>query len=333
MDTATHFVMGFGLAGLAYLDPAVASSPGLAEAVMIGTVLGSQAPDLDGLIRFRGSAAYIRHHRGVSHSIPAIFLWSAGVFALIQWLMPQTAWLHLFFWILFAVSMHVLVDLFNSYGTKGYSPFSSRWIAYHLIFIFDPVIFGLHAAGLMAWLAGAHPGSTFLVVYLLLIGYYFLRYRQRQKVLNHLRSTLRLDGTYTAIPTINPQQWTFLVKTDHHWYVGEVYGQEQPMILDRFELAQENEWIAAAKQDPNVQALLSFSSYVHVECKEHGFGREVKWFDLRYRARHTDKSFYMLVAVVYLDQDRNIRDSYVGWVYRGEEQLTKKLDPVKRLSS
>lgn len=30
MDTATHFVMGIGLAGLAYTDPAVAADPKLA---------------------------------------------------------------------------------------------------------------------------------------------------------------------------------------------------------------------------------------------------------------------------------------------------------------
>lgn len=27
MDTSTHFVMGIGLAGLAYVDPVVAASP------------------------------------------------------------------------------------------------------------------------------------------------------------------------------------------------------------------------------------------------------------------------------------------------------------------
>jgi len=45
MDTGTHFAMGIGLFGLAHLDPAVASHPVTAQAVLLGTVLGSQAPD------------------------------------------------------------------------------------------------------------------------------------------------------------------------------------------------------------------------------------------------------------------------------------------------
>src|SRR5690606_13085996 len=79
MDTGTHFAMGIGLFGLAHLDPAVTAHPVTAQAVLLGTVLGSQAPDFDGLFRFKGGAAYIRNHRGFSHSIPMIFVWTAFI--------------------------------------------------------------------------------------------------------------------------------------------------------------------------------------------------------------------------------------------------------------
>lgn len=65
MDTATHFVMGFGLAGLSFVDPAVASQPMLAGAVMLATVIGSQAPDADTALRLKSNAVYIRNHRGL----------------------------------------------------------------------------------------------------------------------------------------------------------------------------------------------------------------------------------------------------------------------------
>ncbi|NGQ97394.1 metal-dependent hydrolase [Brevibacillus sp. SYP-B805] len=330
MDTATHFAMGFGLAGLAHLDPVVAQTPGLAEAVMLGTVIGSQAPDLDGFTRIFGSAAYIRHHRGLSHSIPALIVWTLAAFGLIQAIMPQAAWGHLLAWIFLAVVLHVFVDLFNSYGTQCLSPFKRKWIAWNMIFIFDPLIFVMHLLGFMLWLGGAEPGTLFLSIYLCIAAYYVLRFKARNRAIESVKQSLRLPGTYTVFPTHSWNQWTFLVKTEQHWHVGELHGGEA-IVLDTFAIKPETEMIAIAKQDPKVKAFLSFTSYAHVEVKAHDFGFEVRWFDLRYRARFQGKSHYMFVAVVYLDKSLQIRDSFTGWIHRGEEQLAKKLDPEKEI--
>ncbi|MDR7317790.1 MULTISPECIES: metal-dependent hydrolase [Brevibacillus] len=330
MDTATHFAMGFGLAGLAYLDPVVASTPGLAEAVMIGTVIGSQAPDLDGLIRIRGTAAYVRNHRGVSHSVPALFLWTGATFALIQTIMPQTSWLHLLGWIFLAVCLHVFVDLFNSYGTKGLYPFRDKWVALNAIFIFDPFIFAAHLVGFMLWAAGLEPGRLFLWIYVIIAVYYYWRCQAQKRTTELVRQRIGKSGTYTIIPTISWSNWTFVAKTEHHWYVGEIHSGEV-IILDTFSIKPENERIAAAKKSRKVQSFLSFTHHVHVETTERPFGYEVKWIDLRYRSRFQGKSHYMFVAVVYLGFDLQIRDSFVGWIHRGEDQLTKKMDPNRQL--
>jgi len=330
MDTATHFAMGFGLAGLAYLDPVVATTPGLAEAVMIGTIIGSQAPDLDGLIRIRGTAAYVRNHRGVSHSVPAVFLWTAALFVLIQAIMPQTSWLHLLGWIFLAVCLHVFVDLFNSYGTKGLYPFRDKWVALNAIFIFDPFIFVAHVVGFMLWAAGLEPGRLFLCIYLIIAGYYYWRIQAQKRTTELVRQRIDRSGSFTIIPTISWNQWTFVAKTEQHWYVGEIHTGDI-VILDTFAIKPENEHIAAAKKSRKVQSFLSFTHHVHVETRERPFGYEMKWIDLRYRSRFHGKSHYMFVAVVYLDFDLQIRDEFVGWIHRGEEQLTKKMDPNRQL--
>ncbi|MGE5702138.1 MAG: metal-dependent hydrolase [Clostridia bacterium] len=328
MDTATHVVMGFGLAGLAHLDPAVAAVPGLAEAVMLGTVIGSQAPDLDGFTRFLGSAAYIRNHRGKSHSIPAIFIWTLLIFASVQWLAPEALWLHVLGWTFLAVFLHVFVDLFNSYGTQGLYPFSKRWVALDTIFIFDSVIFAAHLLGLGLWLAGADPGRIFLYLYLGIACYYVWRYRVHKRVKQTAEQALQMKGSYWLIPTHSWNQWTLIVKTATHWHVGEMNGNE-PIIFDTFVIKPESELVRIAKTDKKVQSLLHFTSFAIPLVKEHDFGYEVKWIDLRYRSRFGGKSHYMFVAVVYLDKQLAIRDSFVGWIHRGEYQLTKKLDPEK----
>ena len=76
MDTGTHLVIGLGLAGLSQIDPSISANTAATTAVFIGTVIGSQIPDIDGLLRFKGNAVYIRNHRGRSHSLPALPLWT-----------------------------------------------------------------------------------------------------------------------------------------------------------------------------------------------------------------------------------------------------------------
>ena len=75
MDTGTHFVMGIALGGLAAIDPVISDSSVTAQAVMLGTILGSQAPDIDTVLKLKNNAVYIRNHRGITHSLPAVLLW------------------------------------------------------------------------------------------------------------------------------------------------------------------------------------------------------------------------------------------------------------------
>lgn len=56
MDTSTHIVMGVGLAGLATLDPNVAGSPYMQTAVLATTLVASNAPDFDTVLKLRNNA-------------------------------------------------------------------------------------------------------------------------------------------------------------------------------------------------------------------------------------------------------------------------------------
>src|SRR5690625_2048097 len=103
MDTGTHIAMGVALGGLATLDATIANDPTFATAIMAGTIIGSQAPDFDTIFKLKNNATYIRHHRGFSHSIPAIFLWSSAISFLIYLLIPGISFLYLLFWTTIAV--------------------------------------------------------------------------------------------------------------------------------------------------------------------------------------------------------------------------------------
>ncbi|MEK4031056.1 MULTISPECIES: metal-dependent hydrolase [Bacillaceae] len=321
MDTGTHLVMGIALGGLATLDPVVAVEPMTKYAVMTAVVIGSQAPDIDTILKLRNNAVYIRNHRGATHSIPAVILWPVLITAVIYFLFPGSDLLHLWLWTQFAVFLHVFVDIFNAYGTQALRPFSSKWLALGVINTFDPFIFSLHLVGLIMWGLGAHPGYTFLFIYLLLIGYYILRFQMQGAIRSSVKKLIPDAEEIIIAPTIRFNQWRVAVKTPSHFYVARGY-RRSVTILDKYKRVRipDSELFQAAKKNENLAAFLHFSPVYRWEVAEYNDCYEVKFIDLRYR----NNGYYPFVAVVQLDLDYNVIGSYTGWIF-SEEKLRKKL--------
>lgn len=324
MDTGTHVVMGLALGGLATLDPVVADSSVTASSVLIATIIGSQAPDIDTVLKLKNNAVYIRNHRGITHSIPAVLLWPLLITGTIYLFYPDANLFHLWIWTFIAVFLHVFVDIFNSYGTQALRPFSPKWVALGVINTFDPFIFGIHVLGLFIWAFGADPGITFLVIYAVLIVYYAIRFYYRHQILKAVKIMIP-DATEIIIaPTMRFHQWRIAAMNEHQFFVGRGY-RTHVRILDQFDrvTVPNSPVIEAAKKDRNLSAFLSFSPVYRWELDEYNNYFEVRFIDLRYRSN----GHYPFVAVVKLDEDLNILTSYTGWIY-SKEKLRKKLNPM-----
>ncbi|NHM33309.1 metal-dependent hydrolase [Neobacillus terrae] len=323
MDTGTHVVMGLALGGLATLDPAVTANHATASSVLIGTIVGSQIPDIDTILKLRNNAVYIRNHRGVTHSIPAVLLWPLAILAVVYPFFPDANLLHLWMWTFLAVFIHVFVDIFNAYGTQALRPFSRKWVALGVINTFDPFIFGIHVLGIFIWAGGNHPGPIFLSIYAVILLYYIARFIAKRKVMAELKKIVP-DATEVIIaPTMKFHQWRIAAMNKDQFFVG-VAKNNVVTILDRFKRipVPETPVIAAAKKDKNLSAFLSFSPVYRWEVDEFDDSSyEVRFIDLRYRSN----GYYPFVAVVQLDKNLNIITSYTGWIF-SEEKLRKKLD-------
>ncbi|WP_426451630.1 metal-dependent hydrolase [Paenibacillus sp. S-38] len=322
MDTGTHLVIGFGLAGLAYIDPVVAADPAVSTAVLFGTVAGSQAPDADTLLRLRGNAVYVRNHRGLSHSLPALALWTLLIAGILRLSFGELPMLHVTAWVFGAVAFHVFTDLFNTYGTQALRPISERWVSWNIIHIFDPFIFLSHVLAIFLWsLKLARPEMLFPLLYAV-IGFYYL---WRSWLHHHLEKNLyqkdigyEPGDRYTLIPTVHPYHWQIVKRKELGGYELGEYRNGTIKWVDRIH-CQAHPAVDASKNHPNVQALLYFSSYACAEVREKPWGYEVVWTDVRYRHRKN----YPFVAVLLMDHAYHPLDSYVGWV--SETNLGKKL--------
>ncbi|MER2089442.1 MAG: metal-dependent hydrolase [Sporosarcina sp.] len=324
MDTGTHIVMGVALGGLALADPVVVAESTTMSAVVAGVIVGSLIPDVDTVLKLRNNAVYIRHHRGITHSIPAILLWPLVITILLTLIVPGASFLHVWAWTFLAVFLHVFVDIFNSYGTQALRPFSKKWVAIGVINTFDPIIFILHAIALIVWAMGANPVYTIVTTYAIIFIYYLLRFALKAAVKKAVFRTVPDAQEVIITPTMRFFQWKVAATSEKCHYVGRAYGRSVN-IYDRFdrEPMPKSPQVDVAMSDKNIEAFTSFSPIYRWTITYIGDICEVRLIDLRYRS----KGYYPFVAVAHIDKNLNIVNSYTGWIF-SEDKLHKKLNFV-----
>jgi inner membrane protein len=152
LEPFTHFLTGACLA-----RTGLNRKTALATATM---TLAAEAPDLDVLGRLRGPAFGFAHHRGFTHSFLGVPLMAALVIGFIYliWrlrgrriknpnLPPR--WGLLFLYACLAGLSHILLDFTNNYGVRPFWPFFEKWYSWDIVFIFEPILFGLLVMGLI----------------------------------------------------------------------------------------------------------------------------------------------------------------------------------------
>jgi inner membrane protein len=322
LDTGTHLVVGIGLAGLAHIQPAIAADGTLMTAVLIGAVIGSQIPDIDTALRIKSNELYIRHHRGITHSLPFLLLWPSLITGILAILFPQVSIGTVWLWTFIGVTVHVFSDMFNTYGTQALRPITEKWISWNIIHIFDPIIFFTHLAAILMWsFQLAAPNIIFPILYGFLIVYYIWRTLHHAILHNKVK---KLDPNYIfgeriwIIPTVHLYTW-HIVKMQHDdsYLLGD-YRNGKLRWIDAAH-RDTHPAVEASKKHSSVDAFLYFTEFACSVMKEHHWGYEVRWVDIRYRHRKQ----YPFVAVILMDHHYNVTDSYIGWV--SDSRLEKKL--------
>jgi inner membrane protein len=148
MEPVTHFLTGacLGRSGLNRLS---------AYATLAAT-LAAEAPDLDVVASVAGPVVSLAQHRGITHTLIGAPVMAAAVTGFV-WVLdrylfsrrksirePQPVrWLWVFVSALIADLSHILLDWTNNYGVRPFYPFNKHWFSGDLVFIAEPVIWGL----------------------------------------------------------------------------------------------------------------------------------------------------------------------------------------------
>lgn len=310
MDTLTHALTAMGLAQLAHLSPQVAQDPVTQKAIFWATMAGSQAPDFDIVFRFKGETAYLKNHRGFSHSLVFQVLLSGLTTLVLKIIFPSVSSLLVFMWTLAAVLLHIFFDLLTSYGTQALLPFSPKKLAWDILMIIEfPILFLLGSGFLLTWL-GYSPGRVFLGVFALVFLYILARLFTRQKlhVLLFEHFTPPIDAL-SLIPTLNFAEWDFVIEKKDKYYTGSV---RLPSIIRVERIYYKNsvppQLLDAALQAPPIRVFRDFARHLQISCQPCGEGQEIKFTDLRYRFR----DYHPFFATVTLDQNLQIKEAGLG---------------------
>ena len=197
MDPLTHVATGV-------ICSQLVTSPSRWWAALAGALFAA-LPDIDYFSIFWDRLAFIRYHRGFTHSLVALPLLAlAGALAGRalggpRWFKP------LFILGLIVLASHLLLDLATSYGTQILSPFSQRRFTLDWVFIIDPYLTALLAAGAISALAfhlwGPRLGAWFLtaaMVYMLICGFY--HYQAFTLARQVFKTTQPPEQTVAALP-------------------------------------------------------------------------------------------------------------------------------------
>jgi len=166
VDPVTHAASGLLLSQLLPL-------PSRAGAAVAGLVL-TFLPDIDYFLVYLDRLTFIRYHRAFTHSLVAVPLFALLV-AGVGWVLAGPRWFRPLFLLGLAVlGVHLLLDLATSYGTQILSPFTSRKFTLDWVFIIDPYLTLLLAAGAAAVLFFPVRGRPAAWFCLAAAGAYFL---------------------------------------------------------------------------------------------------------------------------------------------------------------
>jgi inner membrane protein len=302
----------------------------------LALVVGANLPDVDLVWAYGGAASYLKYHRGITHSFLGVTVLAALLATTIYLAGRRAApkkknappldarWLFVLCWI--GTASHLLLDFTNQYGVRPFLPFSGRWYAWDIMFIFDPLLLALLALGLgvpailrlasqeVGAVGAQRPtyrwGAMFSLVCLVLL--WGVRDLAHRRVLGFLDShtygeenPVRLG----AFPSpANPFSWSGVVETESAYHVlpaNALASDVDASNTEVFHRPQRSQVLDAALKSRTGAIFASFARFLWAEVYETDDGSEVFLRDLRFFSPSSPNRGF--VARIELDKDLRAR--------------------------
>lgn len=203
MDPLTHALSGAIIAKGIPRQPLPRGSVWL----LVGMAM---LPDIDIVLKLVSDTFYLRHHRGVTHSVLMLPMWLWLIYSLLP---RQQKQYRIMPWLIGAtLLMHIFLDLVTSFGTMSYAPFSDARESFDLIFIIDPIFTALLLIPLLLMPAFRAHGRTLGIIALALMTFYTgITYHYHEKGLTLARQHHpNAENVYALPQPFSPFRWMLI---------------------------------------------------------------------------------------------------------------------------
>jgi len=294
LDPLSH-----GLVGLA-----VGSFSGgnvLTNPMALGCLIGSVMPDGDIIMQYWGDYAYLKNHRGASHSLFGMAVLSLAVSFLINFIFKGSSFFNILFWTYIGCLTHVGLDLFNSNGAKLFWPFCNKKFGNGLLLSFDPFL--VVSSIIVYWF---HKRNMFYVKLAIVAFTAYLMFLQLRKIqIRHKiikQFTFPIDRIALLPSMTNLFSWDFIIYGKKEIVTGRSSLLTKKIVI-RDRLHQYNSLIRELVINTAIGKFFTeFTKEYHIAVEKSDNGKiKATLTDLRYFI----KNRYMHHATVHFDSDFN----------------------------
>jgi len=311
LDPLTHGVIGLAISTFS------GTPVGMTNPITLGCSIGAMAPDIDVVTKFIwDDSVYLKHHRGFSHTMPALLGLSGVITGILHLLFPESAIMGIFLWTMIGALSHTLFDILNSYGAR-LIPFVKKKFKMNLLMLYDPVV------TLLA-LVLIFKSQKDIVVYgtsvAIFIVYLFARYMMRKRARKAIEENFAHGYKIISIDVLPAlmafHKWNFVLSTNSHNIAGQVNILNK-RIETRKKLRREDKDLVKVFKGSNAgQYFTNLSPNYHVTMKSDEGRIILEGIDLRYFMRDN----FMHHATVVIDENLNIVESFLQ-PYKYEKRI------------
>ncbi len=320
--------------------------------------LAAEANDIDMVAYFKGPTVGFAHHRGITHTFIGVPFVAAAVLLLV-WMVEQLRrrvgnqekravrlhkrglpveprWRLLYLLAMFACLVHILLDFTNNYGVRPFEPFSYRWYAWDIVFIYEPLLYvaligGLVLPSLFALIneeigsrtrkPRGQMGAIFALVGVLAV--WGVRDFEHRKAVSALSSRI-YEGvdpvrvSAFAYP-LNPFHWYGVAETPGFYARLEVVnGETDPLGQMSIRYKPEpGDAIDAAKKTYLGRVFMDWARFPLLEAEADQGGYTVQFIDMRFLYPGNTRA----VLSPRVELDRNLKPLAAWW---GERKDTAR---------
>jgi inner membrane protein len=244
MEPVTHFLTG-----------ACIGRAGFNRRTAYGTLaatLAAEAPDMDEFWSFAGPVTGLAHHRGITHTLIAGPFMALAITGLV-WSLDRLIfsrrksirasqpvhWGWVWFTAFVAHLSHLVLDWTNNYGVRPFFPFNRHWYSGDLVFIAEPVLWGILLAALvmpaLLGLADREVGARRIpfrgrgwavAALCSMVILWCWRWAEQAQARNMVEAAQVTNSPIRRIALepypVNPFRWHALLETETAWQTAEV---------------------------------------------------------------------------------------------------------------